>query len=85
MLVGAVARHSGLLWKGSFLFVAFGSANDSCLLQTLEEEIQHAEAESGAMGDPALGASPPSARIPLDMDDLRRQLAVWEKPLEDAK
>src|SRR5260370_22458716 len=35
VLVGAVARHSGLLWKGSFLFVAFGSANDSCLLQTL--------------------------------------------------
>jgi hypothetical protein len=69
-----------------YLSTTLGSALEpQPWLQTLEEEIQHAEAESGALGEPALGASPPSARIPIDMEDLRRQLAVWEKPLEDAK
>jgi len=26
---------------------------------------------------------PPAARIPIDIDDLRQQLAIWEKPLEE--
>jgi hypothetical protein len=50
-------------------------------LQALEEEIQSAEAEVGPTGEPAPAIVP--SPTPVDLEDLRRQLTVWEKPLED--
>ncbi|MGE5191032.1 MAG: hypothetical protein ACM3U2_00930, partial [Deltaproteobacteria bacterium] len=67
-----------------YLATTLGSALEpQPWLQTLEEEIQSAEAEAGLSGEPAPEVPPPMARVPVDLEDLRRQLAVWEKPLEE--
>jgi hypothetical protein len=52
-------------------------------LQTLEEEVQHVESEGPVSSDSNSRPEPPAARVPIDLDDLRRQLAIWEKPLEE--
>jgi hypothetical protein len=67
-----------------YLATTLGSALEpQPWLQALEEEIQGAEAEAALAGDAAPGINPSPARAPIDLEDLRRQLAVWEKPLEE--
>jgi len=68
----------------AYLSTTLGSALEpQPWLQTLEEEVQHAEADSGASAQPLLGTNSTLARVPIDVEDLRRQLAIWEKPLDD--
>lgn len=67
-----------------YLSTTLGSALEpQPWLQTLEEEIQHAEADAAASAQPLLGTSVTAARVPIDLADLHRQLTVWEKPLDD--
>ncbi len=67
-----------------YLSTTLGSALEpQPWLQTLEEEVQHAEADAGASAQPLLGTNSTAARVPIDLNDIRSQLAVWEKPLDD--
>ncbi len=70
--------------SAEYLSTTLGSALEpQPWLQTLEEEIQHASAGSGLGGEMAPGMKIPGARTPIDVAELRKQLTVWEKPLED--
>ena len=67
-----------------YLSTTLGSALEpQPWLQTLEEEIQHVESDGPVSADSTPRIEPPAARAPIDLDDLRRQLTVWEKPLEE--
>jgi hypothetical protein len=67
-----------------YLATTLGSALEpQPWLQALEEEIQSAEAEVGSFGEMAQAISLAPARVPIDVEDIRRQLSLWEKPLED--
>ncbi len=68
----------------TYLSTTLGSALEpQPWLQALEEEVQHAEADASASTQPLLGTNSTSARVPIDVEELRRQLTVWEKPLDD--
>jgi hypothetical protein len=67
-----------------YLSTTLGSALEmQPWLQTLEEEVQQTEADALLPQESELLDGPPGARVPVTLDDVRRQLAVWEKPLED--
>lgn len=67
-----------------YLSTTLGSALEpQPWLQTLEEEVQHVEGDVVSTGEPAFETGVPAARVPIDLEDLRRQLMIWEKPLED--
>jgi hypothetical protein len=67
-----------------YLATTLGSALEpQPWLQALEEEIQSAESEFGASRDAAQPINPSAARLPIDLEEIRRQLTVWEKPLEE--
>jgi hypothetical protein len=67
-----------------YLTTTLGSALEpQPWLQTLEEEVQHVESDGPVSADATPRVEPSAARVPIDLDDLRRQLTVWEKPLEE--
>jgi hypothetical protein len=67
-----------------YLATTLGSALEpQSWLQTLEEEVQHVESDGPVSADSAPRVELPAARAPISLDDLRRQLEVWEKPLEE--
>ena len=69
-----------------YLSTTLGSALEmQPWLQTLEEEVQQTEADALLSSESGLVGVPPSARVPITLDDVRSQLAVWEKPLEETK
>lgn len=69
-----------------YLSTTLGSALEmQPWLQTLEEEVQHAEADVLLPTESGQIDGPPDARVPITLDDVQRQLAVWEKPLEEPK
>jgi hypothetical protein len=68
-----------------YLSTTLGSALEpQPWLQTIEDEVQQAEADSLLPAKPAPAAGP-AARVPIRVTDIEQQLAVWEKPLEDQK
>jgi len=68
-----------------YLSTTLGSALEpQPWLQTLEDEVQQAEADSLLPAKPA-STSEPGARVPIKLIDIDQQLAVWEKPLEEQK
>ncbi len=71
--------------SNQYLSTTLGSALEpQPWLQTLEEEIQHAEADTGGgVSESELETNTPTARVPIDLETLQRQLTVWEKPLEE--
>jgi hypothetical protein len=69
-----------------YLSTTLGSALEmQPWLQTLEEEVQHTEADALQPTDAGQVDAAPRARVPVTLDDVRQQLAVWEKPLEEPK
>ena len=54
-------------------------------LQTLEEEVQHTEADALLPSEAGQVDGPPGARIPIKLEDIQQQLTIWEKPLEEPK
>lgn len=67
-----------------YLSTTLGSALEmQPWLQTLEEEVQQTEADALLPSEPGVVDGPPGARVPVTLDDVRQQLAVWEKPLEE--
>jgi hypothetical protein len=69
-----------------YLSTTLGSALEmQPWLQTLEEEVQQTEADALLPSESGLPDGPPGARVLVMLDDVRRQLAVWEKPLEETK
>jgi hypothetical protein len=68
-----------------YLSTTLGSALEpQPWLQTIEDEVQQAEADSLLPAKPAQTAGP-AARVPIRVTDIEQQLAVWEKPLEEQK
>lgn len=68
-----------------YLSTTLGSALEvQPWLQSLDEEIQQVEADF-LMSSPAtdLETGPTEARVAIDVADVLRQLAAWEKPLEE--
>jgi hypothetical protein len=69
-----------------YLSTTLGSALEmQPWLQTLEEEVQQAEADALLPSESGQAEGPPGARVAVTLDDVRRQLTVWEKPLEEPK
>ncbi len=67
-----------------YLSTTLGSALElQPWLQTLDEEVQEAEADGTLSSDPASAVPIPPRPTPIDLDDLQRQLDNWEKPLKD--
>jgi hypothetical protein len=67
-----------------YLTTTLGSALEpQPWLQALEEEVQQAEAEAGTTAESAALAPAHAARVPIDLDELRQQLIVWEKALDE--
>jgi hypothetical protein len=67
-----------------YLSTTLGSALEpQPWLQALEEEVQHCEADASASTEPLLGTNATMARVPIEEEEIRRQLSVWEKPLDD--
>ena len=66
-----------------YLSTTLGSALEpQAWLQSVEEEVQQAETEAALSQEPAGREPPPAARLPISLEDLKQQLTVWEKPLE---
>jgi hypothetical protein len=67
-----------------YLSTTLGSALElQPWLQTLDEEVQEAEADGMLSADAgSAGAMQPKSTI-IDLDDLNRQLDNWEKPLKE--
>jgi hypothetical protein len=69
-----------------YLSTTLGSALEmQPWLQTLEEEVQHTEADALLPAEAGQIDGPAAARVPVTFDDVRRQLTVWEKPLDEPK
>src|SRR5262249_21420667 len=67
-----------------YLTTTLGSALEpQPWLQALEEEVQQAEAEAGATAESAAVAPVQAARVSIELDELRQQLIIWEKALEE--
>ena len=65
-----------------YLTTTLGSALEpQAWLQSVEEEVQQVETDEilspGASEEPSA-----AARVPIDLEELQQQLAIWEKPLE---
>jgi hypothetical protein len=69
-----------------YLSTTLGSALElQPWLQTLEEEVQQTEADALLPSESGLADGSSAARVPIRLDEIHRQLTVWEKPLEEAK
>ncbi|MBI3862403.1 MAG: hypothetical protein HY290_10960 [Planctomycetia bacterium] len=67
-----------------YLSTTLGSALElQPWLQTLEEEVQDAEADGTFPADSPAGAAATPRKMVLDLDDLRNQLDNWERPLKE--